>query len=146
MRTKRRILSANAARRVRVYSRMASIGVATGVLAAFGFYLHDRAAFVAVNLSAVPLLLVAGAGAYVHLFSPRLRESIASAILSFATGIAVYLLLQTAQLWALSYAPAVRETLLIGILRRASAGLYIEFVITYWSGYLLLVSIDGYFS
>lgn len=146
MSTERRILSANAARRVRVYGRMASVGVATGVLAAFGFYLHDRAAFVAVNLSAAPLLLVAGAGAYVHLFSPRLRQSIGSAILAFATGIAVYLLLRTAQLWVLSYAPAAREALLIGTLRRASAGLYIEFVIAYWSGYLLLVSVDGYFS
>jgi hypothetical protein len=125
---------------------MVSVGIATGVLAAFGFYLHDRSPLVAVQLSLLPLLLVAGAGAYVQLFSPRLRQSIGSAILSFVTAIVVYLLLQTAQLWLLSYAPAVREALLLQLLERAATGLFLEFVVAYWSGYLLLVSIEGYFS
>jgi hypothetical protein len=144
MKLNRRLPTVNTTRKRYVYGRMVSVGIATGVLAAFGFYLHDRAALVAVDLSLFPLLVVGSAGAYVQLLSPRLRGSIGSAIVSFAVGIAVYLFLQTAQLWTFSYAPGARDALLVGLLQRSSAGLFLEFAVVYWSGYLLLVSIDGY--
>jgi hypothetical protein len=144
MKLNRRLPIVNRTGKRYVYGRIVSVGIATGVLAAFGFYLHDRAALVAVNLSLFPLLVVGSAGAYVQLFSPRLRQSISSAIVSFVTGIAVYLFLQTVQLWVFSYIPGARDALLAGLLQRALVGLFLEFAVVYWSGYLFLVSIDAY--
>lgn len=101
------------------------------------------------------LLVIAAAGGYTHVFSRNLEESVAAALLGQFVGLGVHLGSYVSPLSVLEdpptpeeffwYDPRVQDMLLANLLGRASTTAILTYFMAFMSGYLLVVSIYGYF-
>ncbi|KTG09934.1 hypothetical protein AUR64_09940 [Haloprofundus marisrubri] len=126
--------------------RFVGIGVATGLLVALAAYGFNRTQMVAAVPSMLPFVAGLLGGAYVHLLSEDLAESVRAFIVALVVSTACYVVAAMAPLWILSYDPVTRDLLIQSILREEIARLvFTSLIPQLFIGYLGAVVVDGTF-
>lgn len=126
--------------------RFVAIGVATGLLVALAAYGFNRAQMAAAVPSVLPFVAGLLGGAYVHLLSHDLDESVRAFIVALVVSTACYVVAAMAPLWILSYDPVTRDLLIQSILREEIARLvFASLIPQLFIGYLSAVVVDGTF-
>ncbi|WP_117591875.1 hypothetical protein [Haloprofundus halophilus] len=126
--------------------RFVGVGVAAGLLVALAAYGFNRAQMVAAVPAWVPFVAGLLGGAYVHVLSRDLGESVRAFLVAFVFSTALYVVAALAPLWLLSYDPVARDLLIQSILREEVARLvFASLVPQLFVGYLSAVVVDGTF-
>ncbi|WP_224269640.1 hypothetical protein [Haloprofundus salinisoli] len=126
--------------------RFVGVGIATGLLVALAAYGVNRSQMVAAVPAWVPFVAGLLGGAYVHVLSRDLGESVRAFLVALVFSTALYVAAALAPLWLLSYDPVARDLLIQSILREEIARLvFASLIPQLFVGYLSAVVVDGTF-
>lgn len=126
-------------------ARVAVKALAVGALAGMGAFVYNATEFLAFEVDVRVLLIpVFAAGTFAYVFASSLRQSIRLAILGFFGGLAVFLAGWIAPLWILPYSNAAVDVLLPRMVGEVMSAAFINYSVTYLSGYLTTVSVAAF--
>ncbi|WP_327051442.1 hypothetical protein [Halomicrococcus gelatinilyticus] len=131
----------------RVWNALVTLGkgTATGVTAGLATFVYVKQGLMAADVDPVVLLVITAlCGAYAHLLSNTLRESIRVGMTGFFAGVVAFVGVWISPLWVLHYSPTVRDVLLPSLLGSALVGAMFLYAAAYFSGYLTAVVVDAY--
>lgn len=116
-----------------------------GVLAGMGAFVYNTPQFLRVSgdgwLLLVPMF---AAGVFAYQFANTLQESVRLAVLGFFGGLAVFLVGWVAPLWILPYSKVAIDVMLPAMVGEVLSAAFINYAGTYLGGYLLNVSVAGF--
>lgn len=119
----------------------AAKGLSIGLMAGMGAFVYNATQFLPTELDVRVLLVpVFAAGAFAHLFSSSLQESVRLGLAGFFGGLFVFLAAWIAPLWILPYSNTALDIMLPSMVGEAISAAFINWSPSYLGGYLLTVS------
>ncbi|MFB6267210.1 MAG: hypothetical protein ABEI31_06090 [Halodesulfurarchaeum sp.] len=123
--------------------RVVFVGLVVGVLAGMGTFVFSRPSLSPTGSPWLGILLLAGAGAYAHLLSRSTWESVRGMVVGFVVGVGTTIGAWVVPLWLVPMPTAAREVLFMAYLQQALTTIFMAFVLVYFAGYFLIVSLEG---
>lgn len=124
-------------------TRVILIGLVVGILGGMGTFVYSRPAVSPYGNSALGLVFLALAGGYTHLLARTMWESVRAMVVGFVVGMATTILAWVLPLWLVPLHPSVRDLLIMSYLQQAVATVVMAYLLVYFAGYFLVVSVDG---
>lgn len=124
-------------------TRVLLIGIAVGILGGMGTFVYSRPGVSPYGNSALGLVFLALAGGYTHLLARTMWESVRAMVVGFVVGVATTILAWVLPLWYVPIHPSVRDLLIMNYLQQAVATVVMAYLLVYFAGYFLVVSLDG---
>ena len=124
-------------------ARIVLIGLVVGILGGMGTFVYSRPAVSPYGDSVLGLVFLALAGGYTHLLARTMWESVRAMVVGFVVGMATTILAWVLPLWLVPIHPSVRDLLIMSYLQQAVATVVMAYLLVYFAGYFVVVSLDG---
>ncbi len=126
-------------------TRVILIGLVVGILGGMGTFVYSRPGVSPYGDSILGLVFLALAGGYTHVLARTMWESVRAMVVGFLVGMGTTILAWVLPLWLVPLHPSLRDLLIMSYLQQAVATVLMAYLLVYFAGYFLVVSIDGIF-
>lgn len=124
-------------------TRVVLIGLAVGILGGMGTFIYSRPLVSPFGDSIVGLVILGLAGGFTHLLARSMWESVRAMVVGFVIGVATTVLAWVAPLWIVGIHPRARDLIIMGYLQQAFATIVMAYLLVYFAGYFVVVTLDG---